>query len=123
MHDCPSPCSEPSSPPAYIRLFLVIPHIHNRPDTVPRLHDLKGLIDLCQRLAMRDELVHLELAGQVVLDQIRQLRAALDAAESAALPYAARNQLECYRCLVSAIILWQIHIRGCGCDLRLVWIS
>ena len=43
---------------------------------------------------MRDELVDLELSVQVVVNEIRQLRAALDAAESAALPGAAGDELE-----------------------------
>jgi len=43
---------------------------------------------------MRDELVDLELAGHVVVDQVGQLRAAFDAAERAAFPYAARDELE-----------------------------
>lgn len=44
---------------------------------------------------MRDELVHLELAVLVVLDEAGELGAALDAAEGAAFPYAARDELEC----------------------------
>ena len=44
---------------------------------------------------MRDELVDLELAGLVVRNQVWQLRAALDAAESAAFPDAAGDELEC----------------------------
>lgn len=43
---------------------------------------------------MRDELVHLELALQVVVDEAGELRPALDAAERRALPDAARNELE-----------------------------
>ena len=45
---------------------------------------------------MRDELVDLELAGHVVVDEVRELRAAFDAAESAAFPYAASDELECW---------------------------
>ena len=44
---------------------------------------------------MRDELVNLEVAVHVIRDQAGQLRAALDAAESAAFPYAAGDELEC----------------------------
>ena len=44
---------------------------------------------------MRDELVHLQSALEVVSDEIGQLRAPLDAAKGAAFPYAARHQLEC----------------------------
>lgn len=45
---------------------------------------------------MGDELVHLELAIQVVVDQTRQLCTALDTTESASFPYTASNELECY---------------------------
>lgn len=44
---------------------------------------------------MRDELINLELPIHVVLDEVGQLRAALDTAESAAFPYAAGDELEC----------------------------
>jgi hypothetical protein len=42
-----------------------------------------------------DELVDLEPALEVVGDQVRQLAAALDAAERAAPPDAAGDELEC----------------------------
>lgn len=45
---------------------------------------------------MRDEFVDLELAGEVVVDEVGELRAALDATESAALPDAAGDELECW---------------------------
>ena len=44
---------------------------------------------------MGDELVHLEPALLVVGDEALHLRAALDAAEGATLPYATGDQLEC----------------------------
>lgn len=43
---------------------------------------------------MRNELVDLELAGHIVVDQVRQLRATFDAAERAAFPHAAGDELE-----------------------------
>lgn len=43
---------------------------------------------------MRDELVDLEVAVEVVVDEAGQLGAALDTAKSAALPYAAGDELE-----------------------------
>ena len=60
---------------------------------------------------MRDELVDLELALQVVVHETRQLRAALDATESRALPDAARDELECYGG-VSAVelIAWDANV-------------
>ena len=70
-------------------------HIHHTPDAIPRLHILKRSVDLIQRLPMRDELVHLELARHVIVHQIRELRAALDAAKSAPFPHAAGDELEC----------------------------
>ena len=73
--------------------LLVVQH---RADAVALLHELKGLVDLGQRLAVGDELVHLEAALEVVLDEVGKLAAALDAAKGAALPDAARDQLERY---------------------------
>jgi len=73
---------------------LSLPHIDHAPDAAPILHIREGLVDTLQRLPMRDELVDLELAGHVVVDQVGQLRAAFDAAERAAFPYAARDELE-----------------------------
>ncbi len=67
---------------------------------------------------MRDELVDLELAGHVVVDQVGQLRAAFDAAERAAFPYAARDELEGW-CEVSVPGVSE----GSGPDSRLVLIS
>jgi hypothetical protein len=47
-------------------LTTLLPHINNTPNTIPRLHIAKSLIDLIQRLPMCDELVDLELAVHVV---------------------------------------------------------
>ena len=75
--------------------MLILLHVQHGADAVALLHDLEGLVDLGERLAVRDELVDLEAALEVVLDQVGQLAAALDAAEGAALPDAARDELEC----------------------------
>lgn len=56
---------------------------------------------------MRDELVDLELAVEVVADEAGELRAALDAAKGASLPHAARDELE--RWLLLALPL---HLGG-----------
>lgn len=71
------------------------PVVNNTSDAIARLHLLKCIVDARQRLPVRDELVHLELAVEVVVDQAGQLRAALDAAKGAALPYSASDELEC----------------------------
>lgn len=45
---------------------------------------------------MGDELVDHQLAAQIVVHQVWELAAALDAAERAALPHTSGDQLECY---------------------------
>lgn len=77
------------------RSVLQHSHVHNSADAVSRLHDLEGLVDTRQRLAVGDKLVHPELAVEVVLDKAGQLRAALDAAKGAAFPDTAGDELEC----------------------------
>ena len=78
-----------------IALSLRFSHVHHTPDAIPRLHILERSIDLVQRLPVRDEFIHLELARHVVVHQIRELRATFDAAKSASFPYAAGDKLEC----------------------------
>lgn len=77
-------------------LTLRIPHVHHTPDAIARLHVLERRVDLVQGLPVRDELVDFQLARQVVVDQVRELRAALDAAERAPFPHAAGDELECW---------------------------
>lgn len=72
----------------------MLSHIHDAPDAVAGLHLLEGLVDLPQRLAVGDELVDFEFALGVVVDQLGELGAALDAAECAALPHATGDELE-----------------------------
>lgn len=58
---------------------------------------------------MRDELVDLEVAVHVVVDEAGKLSAALDAAKGAALPDTTGNELEC--CIIAlALRLWQILV-------------
>lgn len=75
--------------------LLQLPHVDDGTDAVAAVHVVEGGVDLAERVAVRDELVDLELAGHVVVDEVGQLRAALDAAEGAALPHAAGDELEC----------------------------
>ena len=49
----------------------VFPHVHHTADTVAGLHVLERLVDLGERLAVRDELVDLQTAAHVVVDQAR----------------------------------------------------
>lgn len=45
---------------------------------------------------MRDELIDLQLAVQVVVNKVRKLATALDTTKSASPPDTSGNQLECY---------------------------
>jgi len=56
---------------------------------------LESLVDFGQWLSVRDELIHLKLASHVVINKIWQLRTALDAAERAAFPDTACDELKC----------------------------
>lgn len=49
----------------------VLPHVNDAPDAVAGLHVAERLVDLGQRLAMRDELVDLQGATHVVVNQAR----------------------------------------------------
>lgn len=92
-HENPFPFPSPN----LVSSILKLPHIYNAPDAIPLLHGIERPVDAAQWLPVRDELVHLQLAGQVVVHQIGQLRAAFDAAERAAFPHTAGDQLE--RCM------------------------
>lgn len=61
---------------------------------------------------MRDELVHLQLAAEVVVHQAGELGAALDATEGAALPYTAGDELECCMVLVGGLRIGKGHREG-----------
>jgi len=81
---------------AYSITKLRLSHVHNTTNAVTSLHIAEGLVDLVERLPVRDELVNIELAVHVVLYKIGQLRAAFDTAKSTTLPNAASDELECY---------------------------
>jgi len=73
----------------------LLPHVHHAPNAITGLHVPESLVDSVQRLAVGDELVNLELAIQVVLDETGKLGSALNTTESAALPHTTCNKLEC----------------------------
>jgi len=78
----------------YIHYFLSFPHIHHTPDTVSLLHDLERTVNFGQRFPVRDELVYFQLALQVIIHEVRELGAPLDASKCAPFPYAASDELE-----------------------------
>jgi hypothetical protein len=64
---------------------LSVLHVHDTSDAISLLHILKRIIDVFKGLAVRDELVHLELALHVVVNQVGQLGAAFDSAKGTSL--------------------------------------
>ena len=74
---------------------LELAHVNNAANALAGVHVVEGLVDAAERLTVGDELVDLQLALHVVVDQVGELRAALDTAESTALPHTAGDELEC----------------------------
>jgi hypothetical protein len=69
----------------HITTQKLLPHINNATNAVALLHSLKSCIDLRERLPVSDEFVNLELALHVIINQVRELGAALDSAKSTSL--------------------------------------
>ena len=76
------------------------------------MHVVEGLVDAAERLAVGDELIDLKLAGHVVVNKVRKLSTALDAAESAALPHTAGDELEC--CWERSVPSQKCHFASVG---------
>ena len=76
-----------------VRLVALV-HVDDAADAVTSLHVLEGGVDLVERLSVGDELIDLELAGHVVVDEVGELSAALDTTESTSLPDTAGDELE-----------------------------
>mmetsp|Transcript_47024 Transcript_47024/g.80923 ORF Transcript_47024/g.80923 Transcript_47024/m.80923 type:complete len:303 (+) Transcript_47024:123-1031(+) len=68
--------------------------MNHRADGLPLVHDVEGVPDLLQGVLVGDELVHLQLARQVLVHVHRQHRAPLGAPEGGAGPAAAGDELE-----------------------------
>ena len=65
------------------------------------MHIMKRLINPRQILPMRDKLIDFQGTVLVIGDEFTHLRTAFDAAEGAAFPYAACDQLEGYNTQIS----------------------
>src|SRR5688572_4040714 len=63
-------------------------------DRLAGVHQFERLVDAFQRQFVGDERIEVDLAAHRLLDQARQLRAALDAAEGRTAPHASGHQLE-----------------------------
>jgi len=72
-----------------------LPHIHHTPDAIASLHIGESLVDTAQVLPVSNELINLELAIKIILDEARKLRTALDTAERTTLPDTTGDELEC----------------------------
>lgn len=83
-----------NSPIRHWQSLLLIRHANNTTNAVTSLHVTKGLVDVFERLSVGDELVHLELACHVVVDEIGKLSTALDATKGATLPHTPGDELE-----------------------------
>ena len=79
---------------SFLLFVRLLAHVDDAADAVTSLHVLEGGVDLVERLSVGDELVDLELAVHVVVDEVRELSAALDTTESTSLPDTTGNELE-----------------------------
>lgn len=86
-----------------LHLLCIVGHGDNATDAVASLHVAKGLVDPVERLSVSDELVDLELAGHVVVDEVGELSATLDTTKGATLPHTSGDELECCSRSVSKI--------------------
>jgi hypothetical protein len=65
--------------------LLLLPHVNDATNAVSLLHCLKGRVNLRKRLSVSDELIHLELALHVIVNQVWELGPALNSAKSTTL--------------------------------------
>lgn len=94
------------------------PHIHDSSNAVTTVHDLKSIVNLSQLLAVRDELVHLQTALEVIRDKTGELRSSFYTTERAASPSASGYKLE--GCNISQLLQ---NSQGEARNARRVWIS
>src|SRR5690606_8843322 len=67
---------------------------HDGPDRLALVHQVEGLVDRRERTAVRDQGIDLDLALHVPVDELRDVAAPARAAEGAAAPDPARDELE-----------------------------
>src|SRR5271163_2952325 len=67
---------------------------HDRADRLALLHQVEAFIDAFERQTVRDQIVDVDLAFHVPVDDLRYVGAATCAAERRTLPFAARHELE-----------------------------
>jgi len=74
--------------------LVALAHVDDAADAVTGLHVLEGGVDLVERLSVGDELIDLELASHVVVNEVGKLGTALDTTEGTSLPDATSDELE-----------------------------
>lgn len=58
---------------SYAYSGLLLPHVYDTSDTISCLHVMESLVDIRQRLAVGDKLIHLQLPLQIVIYERGQL--------------------------------------------------
>src|SRR6266540_6191922 len=71
----------PDCGPGLARREFASGEVYHAADAVLRFHQLEAAIDLVERELVGDERVHVDLTGEIALDELRYLVASLDAAE------------------------------------------
>jgi hypothetical protein len=74
--------------------LLNLPHVDDGSNAVALVQVGEGRVDVLEGLGVGDEVVNLERAVLVSLDNLGQLRSALDTAKGRALPHSAGDELE-----------------------------
>src|SRR5688572_29184175 len=64
------------------------------PDRLPGMHEVERVVDVRERHRVRDQVVDVDLALHVPVDDLRHIGAAARAAERRTLPHTPRDQLE-----------------------------
>jgi hypothetical protein len=85
MHAFTSVFSEIATQPIFGIELLLLSHVNDTANAISLLHCLKSRIYLWKRLSVSDELIYLELALHVIVNQVWELGAALNSAKSASL--------------------------------------
>ena len=67
---------------------------HHRTNRLPRVHEVEGVIDVAEGHGVGDQVVDVDLAVHVPVDDLRHVGAAFRAAEGRAAPDPSSDQLE-----------------------------
>jgi hypothetical protein len=68
-----------------IHKFLLLSHVNNTANAITLLHIVESLVNVCEWLPVSDKFINLQLALQVIIDQVRELAATLNSAKGTSL--------------------------------------